>query len=137
MTPESVARLKSSFSEVTAKPGALTVAPLAGEEMATLGEVLSSLTVTDAFAVFPALSRAVPLTTWPAVSVVIVTGAGQNAMPLVWSEQVNVTVGLTLFQPAALGGGALLAVIVGGALSTPMIWITKNSPGFPRSSTVN
>jgi hypothetical protein len=39
-------------------------------------------------------------------------------MPLAESEHVNVTVTTELFHPAAFGAGAVVAVIVGGVLST-------------------
>ena len=38
-------------------------------------------------------------------------------MPLPLSEHVKLTVMLLLFQPAALGGGVAVAVMVGGVLS--------------------
>ena len=62
-------------------------------------------------------------------SAVIVTGAVQEATPLVLSKQENVAVTLVLFQPAVLGGGLTLAVIVGRTLSTPTIWMVKLLPG--------
>src|SRR5262249_46850536 len=74
-------------------------------EVVMLGGVLSRLTVTDVLAVFPALSVVVPEITWFAPSFVRVCGAGQLATPEVWSLQLNVTVTLLLFQPAALGAG--------------------------------
>ena len=52
-----------------------------------------------------------------APSVAAGTGAGQESMPLVTSVQVNVTVALALFQPAAFGAGVMVAVMVGGVLS--------------------
>src|ERR1035437_1321669 len=48
---------------------AVTVLPLAGDEMAREGGVLSSFMVTDAVAVLAALSVTVPEITWLAVSV--------------------------------------------------------------------
>jgi hypothetical protein len=84
-----------------------------------VGGVLSNFTRTDTVAVFPAVSTAVPTTDWPAVSVVIVTGGVQEAIPLVVLEQVKVTVGLDLFHPAAFGAGLTVAVIVGGTLFAP------------------
>ena len=86
----------------------------------TMGTVLSILRVTVAVALFPARSVAVPEIIWPAPSAVTETGLGQVATPLVASEQVNVTVTLVLFHPAALGNGFTKAVIVGGVLSTPI-----------------
>lgn len=43
--------------------------------------------------------------------------AGQVATPDKASEQVNATATLVLFQPAALGAGVAVDVIVGGVLS--------------------
>jgi len=82
-----------------------------------VGGLLSRLTLTDAVAVFPALSRAVPEITWFAPSVVTWTGAGQTSTPLPPSTQENVTVISVLFQPAASGTGVAVAVILGGVLS--------------------
>ena len=83
----------------------------------TLGSVRSRLIVTEAPALFPALSVAVPLTTWPAPSVVTLIGAGQDAIPDSASEQANKTVGGADHQPAAFAAGATEAVIVGGVVS--------------------
>jgi hypothetical protein len=108
----------------------------AGEGVAVIvGGDLSRLMVTEAVAVFPALSVAVPTTTWLAPSVATVAGPEQDATPLVLSEQAKVTVTLELFHPAALAAGAATAMIVGGTLSTPMIWRLNDSPGWPRNST--
>jgi len=85
------------------------------------GGVLSSFIVTEVVAMFPALSTAVPSTTWPEVSVEMVTGPGQEAMPLSASEQVKLTVGLELFHPAAFGVGVTVAVMVGGTVSVTMV----------------
>src|SRR5436309_12800782 len=102
--------------------------PLPGEVMTRLGAVLSRLILACQLAELPALSIAVPLTTRAAPSVATVTGREQEATPLVLSEQVNVTVTLALFQPAAFAGGAALAMIVGGVLSTPFICSIRLSP---------
>ena len=102
---------------------------------AMLGGVLSSFTVTDTVAVFPAVSTAVPTTTWPAVSVVTVTGEVQEAIPLVVLEQVKVTVGLDLFQPAAFGAGLTVAVIVGGTLFAPPKLAANLEERLPASNT--
>ena len=48
------------------------VDPLGGETIATVGGVLSRFTVTEVFALFPATSVAVPETTSPITSFVIV-----------------------------------------------------------------
>src|SRR5262249_46216486 len=105
-------------------------------EATTVGGVLSMFSVTLADALLPARSVAVPLTTCPAPSAVTVTGCGQLAMPDPSSLQVKVTVTSVLFQPAALGGGAALALMLGGVVSA----LTNTSrmkplPGCPRSST--
>ena len=111
--------------------------PFAGGKgvAAIAGAVLSRLIVTDAEAVFPALSVAVPRTSWLAPSVLTVTGAEQEAMPDVLSEQVNVTTTLVLFQPKASAAGFANAEIVGGTLSTPMIEMVRLLPGMLRSCT--
>src|SRR5262245_14254299 len=64
-----------------------------------VGLVLSRLMVTEAEAVLPARSTAVPRMIWLAPSVLTVAGAEQDARPEVLSEQVNVTTTLVLFQP--------------------------------------
>ena len=108
----------------------------AGETAGVIeGGVLSSFTVTEVVAVFPAPSVAVPLTTWFDPSVETETGIVQEAMPEVASWHVNVTVTLAWFQPSALGCGETSAVIVGGTLSTPTIKIVMPPPGSPCSST--
>src|SRR5207248_958736 len=83
----------------------LRAAPLGGPVTPTAGAVLSTLTVTEAEAVLPALSAAVPDTDWLAPSVVTVTGLGQLATPLVLSKQLKLIVTLLLFQCSAFGGG--------------------------------
>jgi hypothetical protein len=92
--------------------------PVAGEVTLRLGGVLSSFTVTDAVALFPARSTAVPGTSRAAVSVVTVTGGLQLAIPLVPSEQEKLIVGLELFHPAAFGAGVTLPTMLGGVLSS-------------------
>lgn len=76
--------------------------PETGEMMLTAGAVLSILSVMDVEVVTLAASVTVPLMTCPAPSVETVTGDGQvsGGVP---PAQVNVTVTLALFQPAALG----------------------------------
>ncbi len=82
-----------------------------------LGGVMSIFTVTEADALFPALSLAVPVTSWPGVSFDTFTGAGQEATPLLASEHVKVTVTGELFHPAAFGEGVIVAVMMGGTVS--------------------
>ncbi len=93
----------------------------------TVGAVLSSLTVAEAVAELPALSVAVPETSVPLVSVLTVLEAEAGLVPSATqlltpeppalSAQAKVTVASVLFQPAALGTGDTLALIVGGVLS--------------------
>src|SRR5579872_3512725 len=87
-------------------------------DVETIGAVRSILSVRDAVAILPALSRVVPDTDWPAPSVASVVTGGQVSMPLSASLQVNVTLMVPLFQPAASGSGAAAALIVGTVLST-------------------
>src|SRR5258708_3904555 len=100
-----------------------------------VGGVMSRFTVTDVVAVFPAKSVAVPETTWFAPSMVTATGGGQNATPLVLSEHVKLTVTLELFHPAGFGSGLRLAEMIGGSLSTPIIWTEMTPPGLPFTCT--
>ncbi len=94
----------------------------AGDKVAVIvGGVLSIFSVTLVVALFPAASVAVPEMICVAPSVVTVCGPGQLTTADVASLQANVTVTLLLFQPAAFGAGEAVAVIVGGALSTPTI----------------
>jgi hypothetical protein len=88
------------------------------EDVVTVGGVSSRLTRMDVVARFPALSTAVPEICWLAPSVVTEIGDGQDATPLVASEQANVTVTLELFQPARFGDGLTVAVTVGGTVSS-------------------
>jgi hypothetical protein len=94
---------------------ATLAAGLAAAEME--GAVLSMLSVTLAVAVFPALSVACPEITWFAPYALTRTGAGQAVTPEVASLQVNVTVTLELFHPAALAPGLAAAEIDGALLS--------------------
>src|SRR5262249_49563076 len=98
-----------------------------------VGGVLSMLTVAEAVVLFPALSVAVPVTTWLLPSAGNVTGVGQDAIPLDASEQVKFTVALDLFQPAAFGGGATPAVLIGGVLSR--LIVSDTAAVFPALST--
>jgi hypothetical protein len=97
--------------------------PFAGGEVVSVmvGGVLSMLSVTPSAAVFPALSVAVPETTWFAPSVVTVCGGGPVATPDSASAQTNVTVTFVLFHPAALGGGTMDAAMVGGVVSVSKV----------------
>jgi hypothetical protein len=72
---------------------------------------------TAVVAELPALSTAVPVTAVPP-SLCTVDDAGQDATPLSWSAQVNVTVTSEWFQPAAFGVGDTCATIVGGVRSS-------------------
>ena len=107
MSPESVS---VTVPEIVCE-ATVTIAPFTGAEMPIDGMVLSSFTVTDAVAVFAALSVTVPETAWLAVSVDTTTGAGHvsGGVP---PAQVKATVTLDLFHPAALGGGVTEVVIV-------------------------
>jgi hypothetical protein len=73
------------------------------------------LSITEALAVFPDPSFAVPVIVWFAPSVVTVWAAGHvtGATPPL---HVKVTVTFVLFQPAAFGGGLASAVIVSAAV---------------------
>src|SRR5215212_3192079 len=84
-----------------------------------VGAVLSSLTVTESVLTLPAVSVAVPLTSWPAVSAETVTGAVTLATPEPRSSSfaVKVTVTLPLFHSSALGAGDSVWVTVGATLS--------------------
>lgn len=64
-----------------------------------------------------------------------VTGAVHEAMPEVLSEQVNVTVTLVLFHPAAFLAGVAAAVIVGRSVSVPVIVAVTVLPTPPRTVT--
>ncbi len=81
------------------------------------GGVLSIFKVTDATAVFPALSTAVPVMTWPAPCVVTLIGDGQEAIPDKVSVHAKVTVTSVLFHPFAFGLGLTVVVMAGGVLS--------------------
>src|SRR6185295_19135577 len=99
-------------------PATMPLAFGAGESAALMtGAVLSMFSVTLAVALLPALSIAVPDTSWFAPSALTTMVAGQVAMPEPLSEQVNDTLTVVLFQPFKLAGGAASAVIVGGVVS--------------------
>ena len=97
-----------------------------------VGAVLSMSMVTVALAALPALSVAVPVTTWPAPSVVTTRGAGHEAIPDRSSAQTNVTVALPFSHPAAVGSGATVAEIVGAVLS--MLSVTLAAAVLPALS---
>ena len=59
--------------------------------------------------------------------------AGQDATPLSWSAQVNVTVTFELFQPPPLGSGDLAAEMVGAVLSIRTVAVFVAST-FPAAS---
>src|SRR5947207_337360 len=77
------------------------------------GGVLSSLTVTVVSALFVAWSVALPVTMVLPPSTLTLTGSVHVATPELSSAQVNVTVTSLLFQPAALGAGVMLPMMVG------------------------
>lgn len=97
----------------------------------TDGRVRSSLTVTDAVAVLPVLSVAVPPTRVPSVSSVTVRDADAGEVPSATqdatpeppssSAQVKVTVASLLFQPAPFGAGETSAVMVGAVSSAGVV----------------
>ena len=97
------------------------------------GRLLSMLSVTDAAAWLPATSTAVPVTTWPAPSVLTVMGSGHRAMPLPPSVHVKLTLTSLLFQPAAFADGLTTALIVGRLLS--MLSVTDTVAWLPALST--
>jgi hypothetical protein len=68
-------------------------------------------------AMFPATSVTVPLITWLAPCVLIVSLCGQLAIGAVVAVQVKVTDTSVLFQPAAFAAGEALSVIVGGVVA--------------------
>jgi hypothetical protein len=82
-----------------------------------VGGACSRFTVTWVLALFPAMSRQLPLTTWPAPSVETVCGDVKLATPERLSVQAKVTVTGVLFQLAPLAAGEEVAVIVGGVSS--------------------
>lgn len=67
--------------------------------------------------VFPATSKAVPLTAWLVPSLDSICSAGQVAIPERGSAQVNVTVTGDVFHPFKDDAGDAIAVIVGGVRS--------------------
>ena len=86
-------------------------------ELVMLGGVMSMLMLFSAvLAEFPALSRQVPVTVWPAPSPRVVGGVTLNTPDKV-SEQAKLTVTVTLFQPLRFGPTDLELVITGSVLS--------------------
>ena len=77
----------------------------------------------------PARSVAVPVTFWLAPSTGRVTGSEQVATPELSSAHTKLTVTVLLFQPAAVGAGVMLPVIVGGVRS--MFTVTVAVELFP------
>ena len=109
----------STMVPVSAATGLLVRLASAGDVTATTGAVRSRLTVMLACALLPALSTAVPATAWPAPSAVTDTGAVQLAIPLSASWQSKLTVTSSVCQPSTLAGGATMALISGGVVSSP------------------
>ena len=95
----------------------------------TLGEVNVAL--------FPATSVTVTLPVTEEPSEVNERGLciEVEAKPDNPSVAVKGTDTFVLFQPAPFGVGDRLALIVGGSLSTPTIWIANVPPGCPRTWT--
>jgi hypothetical protein len=79
-----------------------------------------------------ALSTAVPVTDWPAPSLVTVVEGEHDLIPEGESEQVKLAVTAVLFQPLAFGTGDRLPVINGGDLST--LTVTEPLPVLPSRS---
>src|SRR5258708_35829758 len=123
--PESVTSPLSDVEELKSVPDPAL--------KATEGAVVSMLTVAVASAEFPALSMAVPRTTWPLPSVVIVWSAGHVTMPDTESEHTKWTVTGPLFHPFAFGAGLTVAVIVGDPVSMLNAGLV-NVAGFPAFS---
>jgi len=94
------------------------LAPSSGDVTVKTGGVLSSLTIFDVLAEFPAKSCMDGEEIWLIPSLVTNCDAGQETTPLRLSAQVKPTVTLELFQPAALAAGFEVAVMVGGVLSS-------------------
>src|SRR3954447_25841286 len=91
------------------------------------GLVLSMLTAAGSVAVLPALSWTVPVTAWAWPSVVTVCGPVQLATPDSASEQVNVTVTSSLFQPSPFAAGLWAWPMVGDVLSMPKLTVCAAS----------
>jgi len=92
-----------------------------GEVLAViLGGVLSRFTETVTVAEFPALSVHVPMSCWSAPSIRIKTGGVREATPEPpsLSSHSKLTTTSELFQPLAFGVGVVLAVMIGGSVSS-------------------
>src|SRR5258708_3585130 len=68
-------------------------------------------------AVFPAMSVAVPLKTWPVPTIVRLTGCGQLAIPESASVQLNVMVAGAVTMPLASAAGVTVTFSCTDALS--------------------
>src|ERR1700722_1025575 len=135
-TPESVsAHMKLTVTDELFHPAVFG----AGEGLAVMvGGVLSMLTVAHASSEeFPAASTACPQRDWFAPSVATATGGGQVLTPDPLSKQVNVTVTLVLFHPAAFGRGKTETAIVGTVVSVVNVCETTLLELPARSKTVN
>jgi len=102
--------------------GTVVLMPLefgAGETVYVIvGGVSSILTLAHIGSdMFPAASTACPQKDWFAPCVATAIGGGHVLTPDPESAQVNVTVTLVLFQPAAFGAGNTEAAIVGAIVS--------------------
>ena len=87
------------------------------------GLVLSMLTAAGSVAVLPTLSVTVPVTACALPSVLTVCGPVQLATPESASEQVNVTVTFSLFQPSVFAAGLWVWPMVGEVLSMPKLTV--------------
>ena len=101
---------KETVTSPSYQPAALAAR---SAEPLTLGAVLSRFTIAGSVAVLPALSVAVPVTSWASPSSATTWSGVHDAMPETASAQVNLTVTSLLFQPLAFGAGASVCEIVG------------------------
>ena len=118
--------------------GVNRIEPLAGDEKATTGGVLSKLIVIDAVAVTPIVLTVVPEITWFVPSVLTTIGDGQAAIPNAGSEQAKVTMTSAPYQSAWFAGLSEVAVIVGPCrtlnpfaretTSAPVLTVTVRDP---------
>ena len=95
-----------------------------GDVRPMIAGVFSMLSVTLAVAELPLASVAVPLTSWPAPSLVMTLGEGQLTTAESPGVHVNDTVTFELFQPALFGAGEAVAATVSGvptANPTPLL----------------
>ena len=99
------------------------------------GGVRSRLIVTLVVEALPAISSATPVTIWFAPSATTVTGSVQLARPDSVSAHINSTVGETLCQPLAWGGGTTFASMVGGKSSSQAKISVSALFGLLRTST--